>query len=136
MIELYPEFYNDVFGPIIQPVSSSHMAAPSKKLSAPCMRILVSVGWPCDPIPGGKDMPCMARVLYVADTIGRGLSGDLLCTARADIAQLRQRRSWLVISESGIAGSNDSIKTDLIHNGSIVIRGLFLNELFVKIVGG
>lgn len=82
MIELYPEFYNDVFGPIIQPVSSSHMAAPSKKLSAPCMRILVSVGWPCDPIPGGKDMPCMARVLYVADTIGRGLSGDLLCTAR------------------------------------------------------
>ncbi|MBE5972613.1 MAG: hypothetical protein E7246_08875 [Lachnoclostridium sp.] len=30
MIELYPEFYNDVFGPIMQPGSSSHMAAPCR----------------------------------------------------------------------------------------------------------
>lgn len=77
--------------------------------AAASMALQASVGWPCDPIPGGKDMPCMARVLYVAtmsivyaqwalagqdpvlpfhevldvaDTIGRGLSGDLLCTAR------------------------------------------------------
>ena len=30
MIQLYPEFYNDVFGPIMQPGSSSHMAAPCR----------------------------------------------------------------------------------------------------------
>ena len=77
--------------------------------AAASMALQASIGWPCDPIPGGKDMPCMARVLVVAtmsivysqwamagqdpvlpfhevvdvaDTIGRGLSGDLLCTAR------------------------------------------------------
>ncbi len=84
-------------------------AAPEQVEAAASMALQASVGWPCDPIPGGKDMPCMARVLYVAtmsivyaqwamagqdpvlpfhevldvaDTIGRGLSGDLLCTAR------------------------------------------------------
>ncbi|MBR5641297.1 MAG: L-serine ammonia-lyase, iron-sulfur-dependent, subunit alpha [Firmicutes bacterium] len=30
MISLYPEFYNDTFGPIMQPGSSSHMAAPCR----------------------------------------------------------------------------------------------------------
>ena len=30
MIELYPEFFNDVFGPIMQPGSSSHMAGPCR----------------------------------------------------------------------------------------------------------
>ena len=30
MIKLYPEFFNDVFGPIMQPGSSSHMAAPCR----------------------------------------------------------------------------------------------------------
>ena len=30
MIDLYPEFYNDVFGPIMQPGSSSHMAGPCR----------------------------------------------------------------------------------------------------------
>ncbi len=30
MTELYPEFYNDVFGPLMQPGSSSHMAAPCR----------------------------------------------------------------------------------------------------------
>lgn len=82
---------------------------PEQVEAAASMALQASVGWPCDPIPGGKDMPCMARVLYVAtmsivysqwalagqdpvlpfhevldvaDTIGRGLSGDLLCTAR------------------------------------------------------
>lgn len=29
-MELYPEFYNDVFGPIMQPGSSSHMAGPCR----------------------------------------------------------------------------------------------------------
>lgn len=82
---------------------------PEQVEAAASMALQASIGWPCDPIPGGKDMPCMARVLYVAtmsivyaqwalagqdpvlpfhevldvaDTIGRGLSGDLLCTAR------------------------------------------------------
>ena len=82
---------------------------PEQVEAAASMALQASVGWPCDPIPGGKDMPCMARVLFVAtmsivyaqwalagqdpvlpfhevldvaDTIGRGLSGDLLCTAR------------------------------------------------------
>ena len=82
---------------------------PEQVEAAASMALQASVGWPCDPIPGGKDMPCMARVLYVAtmsivyaqwalagqdpvlpfhevldvaDTIGRGLSGELLCTAR------------------------------------------------------
>ena len=30
MVNLYPEFYNDVFGPIMQPGSSSHMAGPCR----------------------------------------------------------------------------------------------------------
>ncbi|MCR4805678.1 MAG: L-serine ammonia-lyase, iron-sulfur-dependent, subunit alpha [Clostridia bacterium] len=30
MVQLYPEFYNDTFGPIMQPGSSSHMAAPCR----------------------------------------------------------------------------------------------------------
>lgn len=30
MVALYPEFYNDVFGPIMQPGSSSHMAGPCR----------------------------------------------------------------------------------------------------------
>ena len=30
MVTLYPEFYNDTFGPIMQPGSSSHMAAPCR----------------------------------------------------------------------------------------------------------
>lgn len=30
MVEIYPEFYNDVFGPIMQSGSSSHMAAPAR----------------------------------------------------------------------------------------------------------
>ncbi|MBQ3063077.1 MAG: L-serine ammonia-lyase, iron-sulfur-dependent, subunit alpha [Clostridia bacterium] len=82
---------------------------PEQVEAAASMALQASVGWPCDPIPGGKDMPCMARVLFVAtmsivyaqwalagqdpvlpfhevldvaDQIGRGLSGDLLCTAR------------------------------------------------------
>ena len=82
---------------------------PEQVEAAASMALQASIGWPCDPIPGGKDMPCTARVLYVAtmsivyaqwalagqdpvlpfhevldvaDTIGRGLSGDLLCTAR------------------------------------------------------
>ena len=30
MTKLYPEFYNDVFGPLMQHGSSSHMAAPCR----------------------------------------------------------------------------------------------------------
>ena len=30
MVNLYPEFYNDVFGPLMQHGSSSHMAAPCR----------------------------------------------------------------------------------------------------------
>ena len=82
---------------------------PEQVEAAASITLQASVGWPCDPIPGGKDMPCMARVLFVAtmsivyaqwaladqdpvlpfhevldvaDNIGRNLSGDLLCTAR------------------------------------------------------
>lgn len=82
---------------------------PEQVEAAASMALQASVGWPCDPIPGGKDMPCMSRVLFiasmsivfsqwalagqdpvlpfhevvdVADKIGRSLSGDLLCTAR------------------------------------------------------
>lgn len=82
---------------------------PEQVEAAASMALQAAVGWPCDPIPGGKDMPCMARVLFiasmsivfsqwalagqdpvlpfhevvdVADKIGRSLSGDLLCTAR------------------------------------------------------
>ncbi len=82
---------------------------PQQVEAAASMALQASVGWPCDPIPGGKDMPCMTRVLFiasmsivfaqwalagqdpvlpfhevvdVADQIGRGLSSDLLCTAR------------------------------------------------------
>lgn len=82
---------------------------PEQVEAAASFALQSAVGWPCDPIPGGKDMPCMARVLFiasmsivfsqwalagqdpvlpfhevvdVADKIGRGLSDDLLCTAR------------------------------------------------------
>ena len=82
---------------------------PEQIEAAASMALQAAVGWPCDPIPGGKDMPCMSRVLFiasmsivfsqwalagqdpvlpfhevvdVADKIGRSLSSDLLCTAR------------------------------------------------------
>lgn len=82
---------------------------PEQVEAAASMALQAAVGWPCDPIPGGKDMPCMSRVLFiasmsivfaqwalagqdpvlpfhevvdVADQVGRSLSGDLLCTAR------------------------------------------------------
>ncbi|NLL77059.1 MAG: hypothetical protein GX235_07415 [Clostridiales bacterium] len=48
MLELYPDFYNDVFGPIMQPGSSSHTAGPCRigyvascLLDAPLKRIQV-----------------------------------------------------------------------------------------------
>ena len=83
--------------------------SPEQAEAAASMTLQAAVGWPCDPIPGGKDMPCMSRVLFiasmpivfaqwalagqdpvlpfheavdVADQVGRSLSGDLLCTAR------------------------------------------------------
>lgn len=83
--------------------------SPEQAEAAASMTLQAAVGWPCDPIPGGKDMPCMSRVLCiasmpivfaqwalagqdpvlpfheavdVADQVGRSLSGDLLCTAR------------------------------------------------------
>ena len=31
MIQLYPEFFNDVFGPVMQPGSSSHQAGPGRR---------------------------------------------------------------------------------------------------------
>lgn len=82
---------------------------PEQAEAAASMTLQAAVGWPCDPIPGGKDMPCMSRVLFIAsmsivfaqwalagqdpvlpfheavdtaDRVGRSLSGDLLCTAR------------------------------------------------------
>lgn len=82
---------------------------PEQVEAAASMALQASVGWPCDPIPGGKNMPCMSRVLFiagmsivysqwamagmdpvlpfhevvdVADKIGRDLPGELLCTAR------------------------------------------------------
>lgn len=82
---------------------------PEQIEAAASMALQAAEGWPCDPIPGGKDMPCMSRVLFiasmsivfsqwalagqdpvlpfhevvdVADKIGRSLSSDLLCTAR------------------------------------------------------
>ena len=30
MVELYPDFFNDVFGPLMQPGSSSHTAGPCR----------------------------------------------------------------------------------------------------------
>lgn len=53
MIELYPDFFNDVFGPIMQPGSSSHTAGPCRLgylthdlLSAPlkCIRVVLNPG--------------------------------------------------------------------------------------------
>jgi L-serine dehydratase len=82
---------------------------PEQIETAASMALQGSVGWPCDPIPGGKQIPCFSRILYVAsmsivhaqmalmgadavlpfhevidvaDKIGRSLSDDLLCTAR------------------------------------------------------
>ena len=90
-------------------------------------------GMPCDPIPGGLCQPCRSRVLTatvmahvfadlalagheavlplhealdVADTIGRGLPSELLCTSKggacaAPEAQLRraQYQRWVAKSE-------------------------------------
>ncbi|MBQ6856808.1 MAG: hypothetical protein IJO13_06865, partial [Lachnospiraceae bacterium] len=54
MIELYPEFYNDVFGPIMQPGSSSHMAAPCR------------VGYLCNSLLGEE----VAEILVELDNDG------------------------------------------------------------------
>ncbi len=96
--------------------------------NAATFALMAAIGWPCDPIPGSGGMACHVRGLYmasmsivcaqyalngvdpvlafheeldVADRIGRGLSGDLLCTSRgghcwAPSAQkcMREFREW------------------------------------------
>lgn len=84
-------------------------STPEQVEAAASLALQTTVGWPCDPIPGGKMQPCLSRVITavtmaitfaefarsgrdpvlpfhevvdVADKIGRGLSGDLLCTSR------------------------------------------------------
>ena len=57
MIKLYPEFFNDVFGPIMQPGSSSHMAAPCR------------AGYLCNSLLGGEEVAeirVVEEILYPA----------------------------------------------------------------------
>jgi L-serine dehydratase len=87
--------------------------APAEVENAASLALQASIGWPCDPIPGGQGQPCRSRILAatcmahvfadlalagreavlplheaidVADAIGRRLSADLLCTSRGGAA--------------------------------------------------
>ena len=73
-LDLYPEFYNDVFGPVMQPGSSSHTAGPCRLgylaggtleqvENAASLSFQAATGIPCDPIPGGFGQPCRSRIL-------------------------------------------------------------------------
>jgi L-serine dehydratase len=82
---------------------------PTQVEAAASLALQACLGWPCDPIPGGKFQPCMSRVISAtsmaiifadvalsgkdavlpyhevvdaADRIGRQLPPDLLCTSR------------------------------------------------------
>ena len=54
-VDLYPEFYNDVFGPIMAPGSSSHMAAPCR------------AGYMCISLLGGDEV---AEIVVEMDNDG------------------------------------------------------------------
>ena len=54
-VDLYPEFYNDVFGPIMAPGSSSHMAAPCR------------AGYMCNSLLGGDEV---AEIVVEMDNDG------------------------------------------------------------------
>lgn len=83
--------------------------SPRQVEAAASLTLQVALGWPCDPIPGGQNQPCMSRVLTAVvmsivfsdaamsgrdavlpfhemvdamDEMGRGMSSDLLCTSR------------------------------------------------------
>ena len=80
--------------------------------NAASFTLQAAIGWPCDPIPGGQGTPCTARTLFIvsmpqvyaqwammgaactvpfdevlktADSVGRDLSDDLLCTCRGGL---------------------------------------------------
>ena len=86
---------------------------PEQVESAASLSLQAMIGLPCDPIPGGLSQPCRSRVLSatcmahvfadlalagrdavlplhevidVADSVGRQLSPDLLCTSRGGAA--------------------------------------------------
>lgn len=90
--------------------------------NAASLHLQAFIGMPCDPIAGGQGQPCRSRIIAaisvastfadlalagrdpvlplhevidVADTIGRGLPAELLCTARggASVAPAAQERS-------------------------------------------
>ena len=83
--------------------------SPRQVEAAASLTLQAALGWPCDPIPGGQNQPCMSRVLTAVvmsivfsdaslsgrdavlpfhevvdaiDVMGRGMSSDLLCTSR------------------------------------------------------
>jgi L-serine dehydratase len=83
--------------------------APDQVENAASLALQATIGWPCDPIPGGQGQPCRSRILSatcmasvfadlalagraavlplheaidVADAVGRQLAPDLLCTSR------------------------------------------------------
>ena len=64
-VDLYPEFYNDVFGPIMAPGSSSHMAAPCR------------AGYMCNSLLGGDEV---AEIVVEMDNDGsfKGTFGTMI----------------------------------------------------------
>lgn len=82
--------------------------APEQTEAAASLALQAAIGWPCDPIPGGNNQPCLSRVVTavtmaiafadlalsgrecvipfheavdVADRLGRALSPELKCTS-------------------------------------------------------
>jgi L-serine deaminase len=73
-LDLYPEFYNDVFGPVMQPGSCSHTTGPCRLgylaggtpeqvENAASLSLQAATGIPSDPLPGGFGQPCRSRIL-------------------------------------------------------------------------
>src|SRR5665811_642358 len=62
-VAAYPEFFNDVFGPVMQPGSSSHFAGPCR------LGYLVS---------GSSEFLTECVVVFVASVPGTAAAGDLV----------------------------------------------------------
>lgn len=85
---------------------------PEQVESAASLTLQATIGWPCDPIPGGDNQPCLSRVITAvtmaitftdialsgrrcvipfheavdaADRVGRSMSADLKCTSRGGL---------------------------------------------------
>jgi L-serine dehydratase len=93
--------------------------SPAQVETAATLALLATIGWPCDPIIGGLDQPCLSRAMYVAvmplvyaqwalagmdpvisfdealetaDRVGRSLPKELHCSGHGGVCATKSAR--------------------------------------------